>query len=177
MSHPYSLRDEIMQMKRLLAPLLLVSASALAFTTDPQTAALPSASDYSTTVLAERSDVVSWKLLGRVEPQKENNKIVPLFAKEILALDKKDVKIQGFMVPLEPESKQKHFVLSAVPPSCPFCMPAGPESMVEIRLKDGIDFDLNPIVVSGQFSVRSDDPRGVFYTLTDGVPERAAPAH
>ena len=113
----------------------------------------------------------------RNDPQKENEKIVPLFAKEILALNKKDVKIQGFMVPLEPKHKHKHFVLSAVPPSCPFCMPAGPESMVEIRLKDGIDFDLNPIVVSGRFSVRNDDPRGVFYTLTDGVPVSAAPAH
>jgi hypothetical protein len=177
MSRRFSLRAEIVQMSRLLVLLLLPSAVALAFTTDPQTAALPSATDYSTAVLPARSDVVSWKTLSQVEPQKENNKIVPLFAKEILVLDKKDVKIQGFMVPIEPEAKHKHFVLSAVPPSCPFCMPAGPEAMVEIRLKDGIDFDLNPIVVSGRFSVRNDDPRGVFYTLTDGVPVSAAPAH
>ena len=164
-------------MNRLLVLLWIPSAAAFAFTTDPQTAALPSASDYSATVLPERSDVVSWKTLSQVEPQKENGKIVPQFAKEILALNKKDIKIQGFMVPLEPESKHKHFVLSAVPPSCPFCMPAGPDAMVEIRLKDGIDFDLNPIVVSGRFSVRNDDPRGVFYTLTDGVPVSTAPAH
>jgi len=166
-----------MQMSLLLVLLLFPSAFALAFTAEPQTAPLPSATDYSASVLPERSDVVSWKTLSQVEPRKENEKIVPLFAKEILALDKKDVKIQGFMVPIESEARQKHFVLSAVPPSCPFCMPAGPEAMVEIRLKDGIDFDLNPIVVLGRFSVRNDDPRGVFYTLTDGALVSAAPAH
>jgi uncharacterized protein len=166
-----------MQLNRLLVLLLLPSAFAFAFTADPQTATLPSASDYSTAVLPERGDVVSWKLLSQVEPQKQKDKIVPLFAKDILALNKKDVKIQGFMVPIELEPKHKHFVLSAVPPSCPFCMPAGPEAMVEITLKDGIDFDVNPIVVSGRFSVRHDDPRGVFYALTDGVPVGAAPAH
>ena len=80
------------------------------------------------------------------------------------------------MVPIEPDAKHKHFVLSAVPPSCPFCMPGGPESMVEVRLKTGIDYDMNPIVVSGKFSVRNDDPRGVLYSLSEGVPVTVAPA-
>jgi hypothetical protein len=164
------------KIKRWLALLLVPAALAVAQTPDPQTGALPSASDYSSTLLPERRDVVSWKTLGLVEPIQQNGKLVPRFAKEVLALNKQDVKIQGFMLPVETDAKHKHFVLSAVPPSCPFCMPAGPESMVEIRLKDGIDFDSNPIIVSGRFSVRGDDPRGVFYTLTDGVPVAAAPA-
>ena len=162
---------------RLLALLLVPAAVAWAFTSEPQSGnSLPSAGDYSAMVLPERSDTLSWKTLGQVEPSNANGKLIPIFSKEILALDKKDVKVIGFMVPIEPDAKHKHFVLSAVPPSCPFCMPAGPESMVEIRLKDGIDFDSNPIIVSGRFSVRGDDPRGVFYTLTEGVPVAAAPA-
>jgi len=158
-------------MKRALFGFVLIPVAAFAFTTEPpQSAALPSATDYSATVLPERSDALSWKTLGKVEPSNQDGKLIPVFSKEILALDKKEVKVIGFMVPIEPDAKHKHFVLSAVPPSCPFCMPAGPESMVEVRLKTGIDYDMNPIVVSGKFSVRADDPRGVFYSLTEGVP-------
>ncbi|HEY3179312.1 MAG TPA: DUF3299 domain-containing protein [Casimicrobiaceae bacterium] len=161
---------------RLLGLLMIPAAAAWAFTSEPPSSnALPSASDYSQTALPERSDTLSWKTLGQVEPRNEKGKLIPIFSKEILALDKKDVKVIGFMVPIEPDAKHKHFVLSAVPPSCPFCMPAGPESMVEVRLKSGIDYDINPIVVSGKFAVRSDDPRGVFYSLTEGVPVTAAP--
>ena len=160
---------------RFLGLLLVPAAAAWAFTSEPQTSnTLPSASDYSQTVLPERSDALSWKTLGQVEPSNANGKLIPKFSKEILALDKKDVKVIGFMVPIEPDAKHTHFVLSAVPPSCPFCMPAGPESMVEVRLKSGIDYDVNPIVVSGKFSVRSDDPRGVLYSLTEGVPVPSA---
>ena len=162
---------------RLLALLLVPAAVAWAFTSEPQSGnSLPSAGDYSAIVLPERSDTLSWKTLGQVEPSNANGKLIPIFSKEILALDKKDVKVIGFMVPIEPDAKHKHFVLSAVPPSCPFCMPAGPESMVEVRLKTGIDYDMNPIVVSGKFSVRNDDPRGVLYSLSEGVPVTVAPA-
>ena len=118
---------------RFLGLLLVPAAAAWAFTSEPQTSnTLPSASDYSQTVLPERSDALSWKTLGQVEPSNANGKLIPKFSKEILALDKKDVKVIGFMVPIEPDAKHTHFVLSAVPPSCPFCMPAGPESMVEV---------------------------------------------
>ena len=158
-----------MKNRRQIIAWLLAVPACLAFAFDPQQAPLPSATDFSATLLPERSDVVSWKLLAQVTPANENGKIVPVFTEAILALNKKDVKVQGFMVPVEPDPKHKHFVLSAVPISCPFCMPAGPEAMVEVRLKDGIDYSDNPIVVAGKFAVSRDDPRGVFYILTDGV--------
>ena len=158
---------------RIVALLFAVPVSmALAF--DPKQAPLPSATDFSATLLPERADVVSWKLLAQVTPGNEKGKVVPVFADAILALDKKDVKVQGFIVPIEPDPKQKHFVLSAVPMSCPFCMPAGPEAMVEVRLNEGIDYSEAPIVVAGKFAVTKDDPRGVFYSVTEGVAVSAA---
>jgi uncharacterized protein len=45
------------------------------------------------------------------------------------------VKIQGFMMPLEMREQQSLFVLSAVPPTCSFCMPGGPEAVVEVPAK------------------------------------------
>ena len=36
------------------------------------------------------------------------------------------------MMPLDQTAKQKRFLLASFPPHCPFCMPGGPESMVEV---------------------------------------------
>ena len=76
-------------------------------------------------LLPERDGVVSWKTLAQVEPVKKDGKIVPEFSRDILALDRKDVKVQGFMIPLDVGEKQKRFLIAAVPPHCSFCLPAG----------------------------------------------------
>ncbi|MFO1282511.1 MAG: hypothetical protein U1F51_08570 [Burkholderiales bacterium] len=130
---------------------------------------LPSATDFSAQILPERDGVVSWKTLAEVEPVKKGNKILPEFAKPILALDAKDQRVQGFMIPLDMGDKQRRFLLSAVPPHCSFCLPAGPEAVVEIVAKTPVAYTLEPIVVSGRFAVLKDDPNGVLYRLTDAA--------
>jgi hypothetical protein len=157
----------------LVLVIALSSLAAGAATPDPHGNPLPSAAEYSTTLLPERKGVLSWKTLGQVKPLNEGGRIVPQFSKDVLDLDKQDVRVQGFMVPVEADIKHKHFVLSAVPPSCPFCMSAGPEAIIEVRMKSGIDFSYDPILLSGKFAVRADDPRGVFYILTEAVPKTA----
>ena len=93
---------------------------------------LPSAADFSASLLPDVSGVVSWKTLAQVQPVvKRGGKMVPEFSKEIFALDNQTVSVCGFMMPLNMTSQQQHFLLSAVPASCPFCMPAGPEAIVE----------------------------------------------
>jgi hypothetical protein len=85
---------------------------------------LPSAADYGAQLLPEMLGVVSWKTLAQVEPVKQGAKVVPQFSREILGLDAKDVRVQGFIIPLEMGDKQKHFLLSAVPPHWSRCTPA-----------------------------------------------------
>lgn len=128
---------------------------------------LPSAADYSTQVLPELAGVVSWKTLAQVEPVKQGSKIVPQFSRDIIGLDKKDVRIQGFMIPLDMTDQQKHFLLSAVPPHCPFCLPAGPDAIVEVQAKKALLYGFEPIVVAGKFAVLSEDSAGVLYRMTD----------
>jgi hypothetical protein len=89
------------------------------------------------------------------------------FAPEILTLDKRDVKVQGFMIPLDMGDKQKRFLLSAVPPHCSFCMPAGPDAVVEVIARTPVKYGFEPIVVSGRFAVIQDDAAGILYRLTD----------
>ncbi|HEU4921942.1 MAG TPA: DUF3299 domain-containing protein [Burkholderiales bacterium] len=122
--------------------------------------------------LPERNDVVSWKLLSQVELVKQKDRYVPQFAKDVAALDQKQVKVQGFIMPLQMGDKQSHFVLTAMPQTCAFCLPGGPESMVEVKSKTPVKYSFEPVVLTGKLSVLKDDPTGVFYRLTDAVPAK-----
>jgi len=119
--------------------------------------------------LVERSDVVPWSLLTDVKTRNEKNRILPVFAMHQMALNQKTQRIQGFMMPLEPGEKQKHFLLSSVPLTCSFCTPGGPESMVEVKTKTPVKYSLEPVVVEGRFLVLLDDPYGLYYRVTDAV--------
>jgi uncharacterized protein len=119
--------------------------------------------------LEERSDVVSWKLLSQVNVRAEKKKLIPSFPAEVQSLDKRIIKIQGFMMPLEPGDKQRHFLLSSVPTSCSFCVPSGPEGLVEVRTRHPVRYTLEPVVVEGQLSVLMDDPYGLYYRVVDGT--------
>jgi uncharacterized protein len=122
--------------------------------------------------LPDRNDVVSWKVLSQVELVKQKDRYVPQFAAAVAALDQKEVKVQGFMMPLQMGDKQSHFVLTAMPQTCSFCMPGGPESMVEVKSKTPVKYTFDAVVLTGKLAVLKDDPTGVFYRLTDAVPTK-----
>ena len=122
--------------------------------------------------LAERKDVVSWKLLAQVELVKMKDRYVPQFATGVSSLDQKQVKVQGFMMPLEMGDKQTHFVLASMPQTCAFCMPGGPESMVEVKTRTPVKYTFDAVVVSGKLTVLKDDPTGIFYRLTEAEPSK-----
>ena len=119
--------------------------------------------------LSELKGVVSWKTLAQVTPVKEKDKFVPQFAKDVSALDKKEVKLQGFMMPLDMGDRQKRFILTSMPPSCAFCLPGGPDQLVEVQAKTPVKYGFEPIVVTGKLTVLKDDPMGLYYRLTDAV--------
>jgi hypothetical protein len=122
--------------------------------------------------LPERKDVVSWKTLAQVELVKAKDRYVPQFAPSVTALDQKQVKMQGFMLPLEMGEKQSHFVLAAMPQTCSFCMPGGPESMVEVKMKTPVKYTFDAVILSGKLTVLKDDPTGIFYRLTEAEPAK-----
>jgi hypothetical protein len=120
--------------------------------------------------LPEIKGVVSWKTLAQVEPVKVKDRVVPQFSEGVLKLDATEVRLQGFMMPLEMGDRQKHFVLTAMPQTCSFCLPGGPDSMVEVRAKTPVKYTFDPVVLSGKLTVLKDDPNGLYYRLTDAVP-------
>src|SRR5688572_20363968 len=153
--------------KILLAVLLAFAAPAIAQHQVP-----PGVDPNQFKPLPERKDVVSWKTLSQVELVKQKDRYVPQFAKDVSALDQKEVKVQGFMMPLQVGDKQSHFVLTAMPQSCAFCLPGGPESMVEVKTKMPVKYTFEPVVVTGKMAILKDDPTGVFYRLTDAIPSK-----
>lgn len=119
--------------------------------------------------LPQRTDVVPWSLLTTVATKTEKNRVLPVFSKEQLALNQKPQRVQGFMMPLEPGEKQSHFLLSSVPLTCSFCVPGGPESMVEVKTRTPVAYSLEPVVVEGRFVTLNDDQYGLYYRVTDAV--------
>ena len=154
-------------MKRLLLLLATFAFPALAQHQMPQ-----GADPNAFKPLPERKDVVSWKTLAQVELVKMKDRYVPQFAANVTSLDQKQVKVQGFMLPLQTGDKQSHFVLAAMPQTCSFCMPGGPESMVEVKTKTPVKYTFDAVVLSGKLTVLKDDPTGIFYRLTDAEPTK-----
>ncbi len=118
--------------------------------------------------LEEREGVLSWKLLSAVSTKVEKKKLIPEFPSAVQSLHQKKVKVQGWMLPLEPGDRQKHFLLSSVPTSCNFCTPAGPEGLIEIRTTTPVRYTLDAITVEGLLAVLKDDPYGLYYRVVEG---------
>lgn len=119
--------------------------------------------------LVPRDDVVPWSVLTKVTIKVEKNRLVPVFDATHLSLNQKTQRIQGFMMPLEPGATQKRFLVSSVPLTCSFCVPGGPEGMVEVLAKTPVKYSMEPVVVEGRFLVLNDDKYGLYYRMTDAV--------
>ena len=81
------------------------------------------------------------------QPEVRSEAVAPLqaifhtdYSPEVKALNGQQVKLMGFIYPLEGGLEHEHFLLTAWPPSCPFCLPAGPSQMVEVFCKEPIEF-------------------------------------
>lgn len=117
--------------------------------------------------LPQRADVVAWSTLTRLDKKTLKTRIEPVFNAEQKALDKTVQRVQGFMVPMDTKPGQKHFLLTSVPLTCPFCIPGGPESMIEVKARSPVRYSLEPVVVEGKFLTLLNDEYGLFYRMVD----------
>ena len=120
--------------------------------------------------LQEKDGVVSWQVLSSVTTRPEKNRLVPVFPSNVQSLNNQTVRVQGFMLPLEAGEKQRHFLLSSVPTTCSFCVPAGPEGLVEVRSNAPVKYTLEPVLVEGKLAVLPNDPYGLYYRVVNAAP-------
>lgn len=90
-----------------------------------------------------------------------------VFSKDVKKLDGKAIKVAGFMMPIEQRETHKRFMLSAVPPGCPFCLPGGPNSIIEVFPKTPMKYTTDAIVMNGTMSLLKDDPSGFYYRMIE----------
>jgi hypothetical protein len=111
---------------------------------------------------------VPWELLGQVRTVRVKDRFVPEFSPGVTRLDRQDVRIVGFMMPLQPGERQSHFLLTVTSQTCAFCVPAGPEGIVEVRTKTPVKVTYDPVLIAGRLEVLSNDPLGVYYRIGNG---------
>ncbi|MBB5019395.1 hypothetical protein HNQ59_002696 [Chitinivorax tropicus] len=119
--------------------------------------------------LKEIDGVVSWKTLAKIEQKQQGDKVIPVFDKQITDLNNKVVKLQGFMLPLDMNEKQSHFILSSTPPTCAYHLPGGPDSIIEVKASKPVKFSYDPVIITGKLTLLKDDPMGMFYRLVDAT--------
>ena len=113
---------------------------------------------------------IAWQLLRQVTlvEEKRNGKTTlhPEFSAQVRALDQKQVKVYGFVLPLSTSLKQKHFLISPLPTHCPFCVSQGPDSMIEVVAKEPVEYsNWDPIIVAGRLELVNDS--SLYYRLVD----------
>lgn len=117
---------------------------------------------------AQAQEAVSWDTFARVKLVKQDARFIPQFEDVVRQLDGQRVRVQGFMLPLDQEPQQAHFILSANPTAnCFFCMPGGPESLIEIKSAHTVAFSYDPLTVTGKLELLQDDPMGMYYRIVD----------
>ena len=113
---------------------------------------------------------LDWSILTNIDVEEEvvDNFIqyVPTFPLLVRALDGEDVKLNGYMVPLEASENQSHFILMAYPHACPFHMPGGPGGYVEVQADFPVKFTYDPVLIEGNFQILKDFSNGVFYRIS-----------
>lgn len=90
------------------------------------------------------------------------------FPAEVKALDGTQVKISGFMLPMDTAQRSKHFLLSRYTPVCFFCPPGQPNEVVEITSKVGVKLTGDMVTLTGRLSLINDGEKGLFFRLSHG---------
>lgn len=128
----------------------------------------PDAADVMTAAAGGR-DSVNWRMLGRAKLEG----MAVRYPADILALAGKSVRITGYMFPLQGAEGQSHFLLSAYPPSCPYCLPAGPAELIDVEAAEDVGFTYGALTVAGVFAPledKDDLANGFIYRLTSAAP-------
>lgn len=119
---------------------------------------------------------VSWSVLeatGETTRRDADGYILsrPVFTPQVRALAGKRIKVAGWMMPLENGTTQKHFVLLAYPPGCPFHFHAMPNQFIEIHASTAFPTNESRVfVVSGVLELTGQDESGIFYRLRNARP-------
>ena len=109
-------------------------------------------------------------LMYKVGKKNGKTTYTPYFPAKLAALDKKKVKLQGYMIPLRSGFRHNSFMVSVLPiHQCMFCGTNGIPAMVEVNLADGRKEKLKeqPITITGIVRLNATDKTRTEILLVD----------
>ena len=119
--------------------------------------------------LPEVEGGLTWGELMSARVRYEDMSLVADFPKSISERSGEVVRVSGFMMPLDPNLKQRRFLLTSSPPSCFFHVPGGPSGAIEVLSEVGIEASWDPVVIEGRFEPQSTSKIGVVYRVLDAT--------
>ncbi|MCU0449715.1 MAG: DUF3299 domain-containing protein [Bernardetiaceae bacterium] len=121
-------------------------------------------------VTAAQSSRIAWETLANVEwvekynAQYKQKFQYPVFSQSVKALDGKEVMIKGHLLPLDVGGK--FLVLSRYPmESCFFCGLAGPESVLQVQMKNPFRIHRKTVTFKGRLHLNETDVDQLMYIL------------
>lgn len=113
---------------------------------------------------------LTWPKLYEVSFEKARDNLgeyeKPIFSQAAKTLDGKIVSLPGYMIPYENGVKGTTFMLSSLPiNACFFCGVGGPESVVEVNMKQPLSFTEKPIEIKGVLRLNDKDPDRMIYRI------------
>jgi len=118
----------------------------------------------------------NWKILSKITFKKQYDEMmgfkvdIPVFSKDVKALEGKEITIKGYIIPVEGYKSHKEFVFSAFPYNmCFFCGGAGPETVMEVSASEAIKYTAETVTIRGKLALNSSDINKLIYSISDAV--------
>ncbi len=109
-----------------------------------------------------------WPKLYNITYQKSGDYEKPIFTKEVRGFANKTIVLPGYMVPFENGMKGNHFILSSLPlNACFFCGVGGPETVIEVFLKNPVNYTDKPVELRGKLVLNDQDSGKMVYILEE----------
>lgn len=90
----------------------------------------------------------------------------PVFSTAAKSLNGKTISLPGYIVPFDNGMKSAHLMFSSMPlNACFFCGVGGPETVVEVFLKEEMTYTDKPTEIKGVLKLNDKDPDKMIYVL------------
>lgn len=114
-----------------------------------------------------KSEDPLWDTLitSKVEVNGDTGAYQIVFSDAVQALNGTKIKISGFLMPLEATETFSHVLLSRKTPTCFFCLPGGPNEMIEVYTEKPIAWSDNMVIFEGTLKLVKDEETGMVYVM------------
>ena len=113
-----------------------------------------------------------WKALAavtyKITEDEYGELYVPEFSEKARELEGKVVTVPGYIIAFEGLFKPEHVIVSSLPiASCFFCGSGGPETVMEVFLKNPVDYTEAMVAFRGKLKLNDENYEELMYILED----------